>query len=191
MAGRASIHLWTAVLPCYYAHTVSDNTPVGKSSAFCDRIITSSISFSGYYFIYHAGIKQCRRISHIIGFSGGNVAQYAAHYFTRSCFRQPFYNLNFIRLGNRTDNFGNQVVDLLLEGFRFGHPVVTSHESADTFALHSVGISYNRCFYNLWMFVNGILDFSRTQSMTGNVEHVVHPSGDAVVSILVAAAAVP
>src|SRR5699024_8752391 len=136
------------------------------------------------------GVKQCRCISHIIGFSGGNAAQYTTHYLAGSCFRQPFYNLNFIRFGNWTDNFGNQVVDFLLEGFRFGHPIITGHESADSFPFHIVWKPYNRCSYNFWMFVNGILNFSRSQSMPGDVEHVVNTSGDTIVPIFIAAAAV-
>ena len=95
-----------------------------------------------------------------------------------------------VRFGDGANFLGHHIpklLDQLLAAFLAGHQ---RHVGIDTLALHIVLVANHGSFGNAGMQYQGGLDLGGAQAVAGDVEYVVHPTGDPVVTILVATGAV-
>src|SRR5690625_7528348 len=68
--------------------------------------------------------------------------------------------------------------------------LLTYYIGVDPLALDLMGVTHDRGFHNIGVFINRIFNLSGTQSVPRDVQNIIYSSCNAVISIRIAAAAI-
>ncbi|SAG08534.1 Uncharacterised protein [Enterobacter hormaechei] len=98
--------------------------------------------------------------------------------------------MQHVRRGKRADLFTHPVAHLGIQLWRRLFAVVQGDVGVDRLAFDVVRNADNRSFGNFRMRHQRRFNFRRAQTMAGNVQHVVHASGDPVITVFIPARAV-
>src|SRR5690606_16080541 len=118
------------------------------------------LNLTRYNLIYNLRVQQGRGIAHIIQISLCDFSENPPHNFSRSGLGEPGHNLNFVRSCNGSYTVGDREFDFIDEVSFCSVVQVTDNEGINTLAFDFMRITYNRGFYDPWMFVDRIFHFS-------------------------------
>ena len=121
---------------------------------------------------------------------GRDLAQNPAHDFSGASFWQSVCELHEVGAGDGTndlthlrDEFGSELVRRLYRG-------IQRHITINSLSLDVVRKSNNGRFRDSGVCHKCTLDFGRTHPVPGNIDDIVHPAGDPVISVFVPSASI-
>src|SRR5690606_18369899 len=161
---------------------------------FCLYSLLTLDSFSyqrsRFDFLHNRRIDERCHVTEIRSVTFCDLAKDATHDLAGSRLRQAADKLNLVGLRDRSDQFGYCFANLLAELFLFVRLVVACHERINALSFEVVRIADHRRFANCRVFADSTFNFRRTEVVTGDDNDVVNASGNAVIAIFIAFAAV-
>src|SRR5690606_33512516 len=133
----------------------------------------------------YTGIGEGSRVSQVLNLVGGNLAQYATHDLAGTGFGQARGELKYLGARKGADLFGHEGGQLLRQFVRLRNSLHQRDIGVDGLPLDLMGITDNSGLCHLGVQHQCALDLRGSQSVTGNVDHVIHAAGHPVVSVLV------
>src|SRR5262245_42119409 len=140
--------------------------------------------------IHHRRVGQRRGIAERAVFVLGDLAQDAAHDLAGAGLRQAGGELDEIRRGDRADLLAHPADQFLAQVLRRLLAAHQRHVGIDALALDVMRIADYGGFRDLGMRDQCAFDLGGAEPVAGDIDHVVDPAGDPVVSVGVAPAAV-
>ena len=114
-------------------------------------------------------------------------AKDAAHDFAATCFWQSRYEGDLVALGQRSDIFGDDVVDLFdqLHLVCRTFVVFEHYKSEDALTFDLVRFAHHGAFGDSRVMADSRFDLGGTESVAADVDHVIHAARDPDVAIFV------
>jgi len=132
-----------------------------------------------------SGSNRGRCIAHIGYITGGNLPQEAAHDFAAARLGQGISPLDPFRRGDGSDETAYLLNEFGLENIARGLIRFQGDEGINRFALDIMGESHHSGLCHGRMGLQGTFDLCRAQTVPAYIDHVVHPAGNPVVTILI------
>src|SRR5471032_2469515 len=141
--------------------------------------------------IHDAGVGQCRGVTQAVQFIAGDFAQNPPHDLAGSGFRQGRRPLDQFRLGKAADFLADQLKQVFLQRIAGFNPIHWGDEGINPLAFDVVGIAHHGGFGHLVMQHQRAFYLGSADAVAGHVDHIVDAPSDPVVTVLIAACAVP
>src|SRR3989344_495231 len=138
----------------------------------------------------HRRVGQSRGVAHVFQLVAGDLAQDAPHDLARTGLRQTGRPPNQLGLGEAANFLADQGQQFLLQRIVDFHAVHRCDEGIDALAFEVMRVTDHGSFGDGVMQHQGAFPFGGADAVAGDVDHVIHPTGDPVVTVLVAARAV-
>ena len=100
-------------------------------------------------------------------------------------FTRTDYELYLIRFRNWTDFFNHGIDDLLLSFFNITRHFIADHISINPLAFNIMRVAYHSRFYHTFTFINGIFNFSCTESMPTYVDYIIYTTNNSVHTVFI------
>jgi hypothetical protein len=142
------------------------------------------------YFVNHSRVEQGRGVTKIKRFALGYLSQYPAHDLSTARLGQSAYELDLIGFGYWPYQARYSMCNVLPGERLVVLMLIEDHVGIDALAFDVVRVANYCAFYNAGVPVDGILYFRSAYTVPANIQHVINPSRDPIVTVKIAQAAI-
>src|SRR5690606_35558953 len=138
----------------------------------------------------HSRIGEDGRVTQVLNLVGGNLAQDAAQDLAGTGLGQAWCELKDFGSGKGADLFGHEGGQLFCQFVGFRNPLHQRDIGVNGLPFYLLGITYDSglCYFGVQH--QRTLNLRGAKPVAGNVDHVIHASGNPIVSVRVSAGAV-